>query len=743
VHPTIASPPDDGAGGGPGEHLGERIEALAGWIQELDAQIRATTAAGDEKTLKELSRALEAWSKRDPKFEERLTDRVDVLADRVATLSSTVNTAAAANAASEGELACLRRELEQTTSKLEAAIREKTSSGDGRALEELRRTVADLSGRRSKGADADVSDLRAKIDYVGERVDTLAATVASTAAGLAGREGELVALRRSLDDVGVQIAQLAADARREVSGTPGPELEARLQEVAAAQREGETQLESRLQTLDERLQARVEEVTSKIESASRNFAAGELELAALKRHLEETAARVEAEVRDVREELPRSLSPGELDERLAPLLAQLETLASRVAEGDAVTTERLERELDRLSDVERRLADADARLADAERAAEAAGTEARRAGDARSDERGRVQEQLDSLVQAVSETPTKHDLAAPLAAVSGRLARLEEAGPRLEEALHTVEEKLAAQPAVSAEDVESKLEPVHTQLEALSRRLEETERAAGERSEADTAQAAEVDDLVASIKSRIEAVEQAAETAAAKARRAGEARTDERARVQEQLDALVQAVSETPTKRDVEALAARLDALPEPETPVPPSQDEELERLLTAFADRIDAIEAERAVTAQAGRTADEAVVNVRASLDSLAERLSSAEELLTARDPHELEDQVEALSSRLEVVETAAKTPPPGPTSGPGDGRFRVELRALELRMEHAEVAARENREAVLVQLERLAARLEWRLQRLESGQAPEIEAPAEPEPLGQVVPIRGGAET
>ena len=60
----------------------------------------------------------------------------------------------------------------------------------------------------------------------------------------------------------------------------------------------------------------------------------------------------------------------------------------------------------------------------------------------------------------------------------------------------------------------------------------------------------------------------------------------------------------------------------------------------------------------------------------------------------------------------------PAAPTAvrPPGDGRFRLELRALELRMEHAEAAARENREAVLVQLERLAARIEWRFQRLES---------------------------
>ncbi len=745
MHPTLDSSPDSGAARGREEHVGERIEALAGWIQELDAQIRATTVAGDEKTLKELRRALEAWSKRDPKFEERLTDRVDVLADRVATLSSTVNTAAAAHAASEGELASLRRELEQASAKLEAAIRENASSGDAPALEELRSAVAELSGKRSRGSDADVADLRAKIDYVGERVDTLATTVASTAAGLAGREGEVVALRRSLDDVGVQLAQLAAEVRRDHGGIQDVELQARLQEVTAAQREAETQLESRLQSLDERLQARVAEVTAKIDGASRDFAANELELAALKRHLEETAARVESAVREVREELPRSVSPAELDERLAPLLGQLETIAARAHDADAAATERLERELDRISDVERRLAAADLRLEGAERAAETAAAEARRAGEAGKGDEARLQEQLNVLAQALSEAPAKRDLEEPLAALAGRLERLEEIEPRLEEALREVEQELAVQRDRPVQDLEGRLEPFGAELRALARRLDEAERAAGERSAESAAQAAGIAELLASTRLRLDAVEQAAETAAREVRRGGEAWTEGSVRVQEQLDALVQAVSDTPTKQDVEVLAARLDALPELEPPIPPSQDAELERLLTAFADRIDAIESERGAMLQAARTADNAVASIRASLEALAGRLSSAERQLADGDSRELEGQVEALSARLDAAEAAAKAPHAGPTSVPGDGRFRVELRALELRMQHAEAAARENREAVLVQLERLAARLEWRLQRLESGLSPEAGTPAEPEPeaLGQVVPIRGGAET
>src|SRR5439155_17541246 len=159
--------------------LGERIEALASWISELDAQVRTTTVAGDEKALKELRRTLEAWSKRDPKLEERLTDRVDVLADRLATLSSTVNTTAAAHAGSDGEIERLRRELEQRTAKVEAALRELRPAGlAADEVAEVRRVIAELSALAHRQQAGGIDDLRAKVANLAERGDTLAKTVA-------------------------------------------------------------------------------------------------------------------------------------------------------------------------------------------------------------------------------------------------------------------------------------------------------------------------------------------------------------------------------------------------------------------------------------------------------------------------------------------------------------------------------------------------------------------------------------
>ena len=86
-------PSPDSAGTRENEVLAERVDALATWLSEIETRLRAAeVATGDEKTAKELRRAIQALSKHDPKLEERVGNRVDVLADRLATLASTVST---------------------------------------------------------------------------------------------------------------------------------------------------------------------------------------------------------------------------------------------------------------------------------------------------------------------------------------------------------------------------------------------------------------------------------------------------------------------------------------------------------------------------------------------------------------------------------------------------------------------------------------------------------------------------
>jgi len=90
---------------------------------------------------------------------------------------------------------------------------------------------------------------------------------------------------------------------------------------------------------------------------------------------------------------------------------------------------------------------------------------------------------------------------------------------------------------------------------------------------------------------------------------------------------------------------------------------------------------------------------------------------------------RVDDVTRRLDELEQSGGTAP------------ARDLGDLELRLEQAEEVARENRESVLVQLERLASRVEYRLDRLES-EPPAPAAPPQPEaegPHARVVPIRG----
>ena len=201
-----------------GDALSARVESLAGWVSDIEAQLRATSVTGDTKTLKELAKALEAWNKHDPKLEKRITERVDVLADRFATLSETVNMTAAALAGKDGEIAALRRELEAGTARIESLVRDLRQAGPSSDVAELRRAIATLSTERSGNADdRRVDSIASDVDVLAQRLDTLSKTVSTTAAELAGKEGELASLRSRLEDGDTRADSLVAELRTTVA----------------------------------------------------------------------------------------------------------------------------------------------------------------------------------------------------------------------------------------------------------------------------------------------------------------------------------------------------------------------------------------------------------------------------------------------------------------------------------------------------------------------------------------------
>jgi chromosome segregation ATPase len=291
-------------------------------------------------------------SKNESKVEERFQARIELLTERLDTLATTVATTASAIAKKDGEIASLRRELGQRDEQIQAlAARTQAAAGgaDPRALDELRRTVEALANERSKQAGTkQIDQLSDKLALLGQRLETLSATVSTTAAGLAGRDGELASLRKQLEARPVVTGTGAADPelKRQVdelgaafAGTrlrvegqandiqalkaqladpaaqaPAVELRAMLTtlrgqvESLDGLRSGVTEerLDERLaETSDavETLARRVEALSEKVRAATASLSDKEHELAALNRHFTESSTRIESIVDDLREAL--------------------------------------------------------------------------------------------------------------------------------------------------------------------------------------------------------------------------------------------------------------------------------------------------------------------------------------------------------------------------------------------------------------------------------------------------------
>jgi len=688
-----------------GDALSARVESLAGWVSDIEAQLRATSVTGDAKTLKELAKALEAWNKHDPKLEKRLTERVDVLADRFATLSETVNTTAAALAGKGGEIASLRRELEEGNARIESLVRDLRQGGTSPDVAELRKAIATLSTERSGAVDdRRVDQITSDIDVLSQRLDTLSKTVSTTAAALAGKEGELASLRSRLEDGDVRADSLVAELRTTVAQLshqvasiderPGGDPQtARIFENHLLD------LGSRVEQLGEGLDA----VSASVATTAAGVESNETELADVRYRFEEASARIEAmlaELGDVQTAIPATgpVDP-EIEERLAVLAGQVEELSGSLVHLDEQAALRSRDATAAALELERLVDSVTHRLAGVERAHTSAAAELERIGGAFADERTWVRDQLDILAGAVEQIrpdgtlePRLLDLASRIEAmehgqsiVGSEVARIAAAWDAERDALRHDLESFAA--SVQSETASAGLDERSQQLIAeLASRLGEMERGG-------TAVAAEV--------SRVEA------------------------RWSAELGSLASRLEE------IAALAAT--------APVAESQpDERVDEALQ----RLEALEhvVSRPSTGAPGDP-DE-LRDIRVLINGLRMRLASSEkELAALSGSGDVVSRLDDISLRLGLLErAAAATPVQEPT--PGDGRFRVELRGIEQRMQSIESSAQESRDAVLTQFERLASRLQWRLQQLElESSDAEHSTKAPPPALGQVVPLRGEA--
>ena len=690
-----------------GDALSARVESLAGWVSDIEAQLRATSVTGDAKTLKELAKALEAWNKHDPKLEKRLTERVDVLADRFATLSETVNTTAAALAGKGGEIAQLRRELEEGNARIESLVRDLRQGGTSPDVAELRKAIATLSTERSSTLDdRRVDSIASDVDVLSQRLDTLSKTVSTTAAELAGKEGELASLRSRLEDGDTRADSLVAELRTTVA-----ELSNRIESVDDHPHDPQAarifenhilDLGSRVEQLSEGLDA----VSASVAASAAGVESNQAELADVRYRFEEASSRIEAmvaELRDVELAIPAAgpVDPA-VEDRLALLAAQVDELSGSLVRLDEEAALRSRDVTTATLELERLLDSVTHRVAEVERAHASAAAEVERVGGAFSEERTWVRDQLDLLAAALERArpdetvqPRLHELASRIEAmehgqsiVGAEVARIAAAWTAERDALkHELESVAASITTVNGSSTAGLDERSEQLLAELAGRLAEMERGG-------TAVAAEVSRVESRWSSELESltsrIEELAGTVASTAQ-AGDPESEER----------------------VEEVLQRLDALEHivarPSTGAPGDPDE---------------------------------LRDIRVLINGLRMRLAASEkELAALSGSGDVVPRLDDLSIRLGLLERAAAAPTPQ-APAPGDGRFLVELRGIEQRMQSIESAAQESRDAVLTQFERLASRLQWRLQQLElESSDADHSTKAPPPPLGQVVPIRGEA--
>ena len=618
-----------GAGG-----LEERIEALCAWVGEIADRVRATElATGDEKTAKELRRALEAVAKHDPRLESRLTDRTDVLADRVGTLASAVSTTSSELARRDGEIAALRRELDRGGAQIQALEKEIAGGAPAAEIEKLRKAVAALSVEHSpRMAEEQAVRLGGKVDYLTERVDTLAKTVAATAAGLAGRDGDLATLRQRLDERTKRLEQGLVDLEQPPEAGLGRRLdvlEAEVQQSIASLAKQDEANEALRQALATSLDAHAASQSSKFAGL---------------------AARLDAVATDV-----ESTSTG-----LAEKHAAVERRLAEALSGSA-------REAARTGELERRLAELTGRQETAERALAGA---------------------RDELAAEVGRASTA--AAEQLSGLAERLERVELL--RMADASETA--RVSAEWASKLEEFVAHEAQLRTIADSVAQAARRTETAGP---------------ALADLEERLHAVEQAGVDAQDEVARMSASWTAELERIATKVDDASVSTSAA-TSRGAQA------------------------ELLTELNARLDTIVHDRqAVAAQIAQASENEVADLRVLIDGFRTRLAPID--LESPGPTYVGGRLDELARRLDSIEGVGSEREP--ESGPGEGRLRLELRALELRAERAELVARRDRDAMAAQLDRLAGQIESRFQELESD--PTDSPYSEGARQGEVVPLRG----
>jgi chromosome segregation ATPase len=688
--------------------LDERVDSLATWMSDIEARVRTTElATGDEKAAKELRKAVEALAKHDPKLEKRITDHMAVLADRFETLATTVSHTSAALAARDGEIAALRRELENAGRRIEELGGETGRGIDAREIARLRSMIDAVAAQRPlRASDSRVDELGSRVRLLADRVDSMGATVGAAAATLGRREGDLAILRERLDTGASQIEGLTVELRRlhrdgdllqqldalnaalELTngGLAAREQEAAalrsrideayaqvgsvvtemqralgglanqvaaletLPETTAAALEGRAaELGGRVDAVDRRLEA----VSAEVEAGLRDLERRDNDLVSLHAELDAQRAHVDSVVGALRTELEALPDPrardSEFDARLDELAKTAAHVASRLEQVAADAASNVAASASRAIELEEALEKLSTRLESLDRERDATADQLRRADEVWLEERDWVRRQLERLAAAQAEASE---------AAGGVEPELGELRSRLDE-VEAARDAAASEIVRMSHALDSERVTVQAQLDALAARVADAVAKPGD----DSAE------RIAEVSGRLAELERRDAAAASDLARATAAWTSELGALGARVDGM-DAARGPDAESLVQALAARLDAS-ERERAAAASEvagaAENWAAERASLAERIEDVSAKlarvesaaqsaaAAAAVAAAATPDESVAELRAYVDGLRLKVASSENALAAlAGARDAGARLDELARRLEAVELA-----------------------------------------------------------------------------------------
>jgi chromosome segregation ATPase len=717
----------------PAEGFRDDVDALASRIDMLAAVVRETSGAlgavrGEvaqterrlggrlEKDVAEVARALTRVQdeiaqlrarseRRTPSAapDAELAHEVTVLADRVKTLSAMTGENASQLAARDGSLASLREALTEEGQRLDVAL-----DAVRRDVAELAARMADAARRPSATAAPDTR-LDGRVSALADRLDGLAGSLRETTGALAATNATVAGVGGRVDDLAAALETHSSETRaataaleREVDA-----LRKRLASDPASQAQV-ARLESSVLALGEHVDA----VSAMVRSGAGEIAR-EDQAEALDRRIDALAAQVDGLATEMRDRAAEDRRPDEpsqglgedaLTTRLEPLSEEIARLADRI---DATAAEARGVE----QDVHQALA---GRVDELERDQSTLRLELSSSVSALADEQQSLAEEIER-VATVAQEALSRPTGDPAPALRELAAKLEQ----IDEDRRGVARRLADAESAWADEREA----LRAQLEQLTMSASETGSPAGE----------EAERLVSELASRLERLERERESVAELASLADgwtNSLATLAARVDYGLIKLQQAAaapSGTAEAKELVELAARVAAMESDRDAVlgelnRATESWALER--AALHERVAELSA-RIVTGPLDAPtlasvdlgdASQELDRLRIGLEGIRMRLAYHEKTVAEIGSKSIVERLDELSERLDRLQFAvAAGAVTGPLDGTGSSMLGLDVSELLRRIEHAERAAATQRKDMLGHLERVAARMDWRLHRLE----------------------------